>query len=69
VPFDCQSIRQTDACSNGDFGACISLGKHAAGLGVPPGGVPNAADNLNNCKSGDLPSCGQLGQPLAAVPR
>jgi len=69
MPFDSQSRREADACSNGDFNACISLGKHAADLGVPLGGVPNAADNLNNCKSGDLPSCGQLGQALASVPR
>ena len=69
MPFDSQSRQEADACSNGAFSACISLGKHAADLGVPLGGVPNAADNLNNCKGGDLPSCGQLGQALAALPR
>ena len=49
--------------------ACTSLGQHAAQLGVPVGGVANAADNLNACKGGDLAACSQLGQALASVPR
>jgi hypothetical protein len=69
MQFDSQSRHDADACSNSDFAACISLGKHAADLGVPLGGVPNAADNLGYCKSGDLTACEQLGQALAAVPR
>lgn len=68
VPFDSQSRRDADACSNGDFTACISLGKRAASMGIPLGGVPNAADNVNGCKMGDLSACSQLGQALA-MPR
>jgi hypothetical protein len=69
VPFDPQLRKEADACANADFSACISLGKRAVDLGVPLGGVPNAAENANGCKMGDLSACSQLGQALATLPR
>ena len=69
IPFDSQSAQEATACSNGDYSACLSLGKRAADMGVPLGGVPNATDNLSGCKMGDLSACSQLGQALAALPR
>jgi hypothetical protein len=69
VPYDPQLRKDADACANADFSACISLGKRAVDLGVPLGGVPNAAENLKGCKMGDLSACSQLGQALARLPR
>lgn len=53
-------------CGDGDFAACLNLGKTAAdAAGLPGTSLTGAATNAQGCIGGDLSACTALGQDAA----
>jgi hypothetical protein len=62
-------MKKAQVCVAGDISACAALGKRAAQVGIPLGGVTQGVTNARNCNNGDRNACVALGEAVMATSR
>ena len=69
VGLGAADMKKAQDCVAGDSNACAELGKRAAQVGIPLGGVTQGVTNARNCNNGDRNACIALGEAVMATAR